>query len=213
MAVHEAGMGILNPASYKRLLRSPCPSQPHFPHEKAWCWGDGCLRLIWHTFSLDSSLDSARDDELLPGRSSGGLSSLFGFSLGLLLVLPSPNPIWWELVGVVVESVSEDCLFKHGDVFPERVLNNVILLGRTWTNQDLALKSGFVVSSDKKGPSRAETKHTKSFMWLRNKHPSPPFFFLLLKLLVPVWDIGALGNNHISPLSPFPLKSYCALEI
>lgn len=92
-------MGILNPAPYERLLRSPRPSQSHFPHGKE---GLGMRLLSFHlircTFSLDLSLDASLDDELFSGRCSVGPSSLFRFFLGLLLILPTLNSIWSQLV-------------------------------------------------------------------------------------------------------------------
>lgn len=64
--------------------------------------GDVEAAVIRRKLSLDFSLDSSHNDELFPGRSSEGLSSLFSFSRGLLLILPSPNSRWSYLAWVVV---------------------------------------------------------------------------------------------------------------
>ena len=80
----KAGLGILNPTPYKRLLRSPVSRPVSLPT------GEGLVmrrllsfHLIRCTFSPDPSLDSSLNHELFPGRSSLNLRLLFSFSLGL----------------------------------------------------------------------------------------------------------------------------------
>lgn len=73
--------------------------------------GDEETAVIRRKLSLDFSLDSSHNDELFAGRSSEGLSSLFSFSLGLLVILPSPNSSWSYLARVVVITAGGDCFF------------------------------------------------------------------------------------------------------